>query len=170
VTVLLEDGAVPVIEELAVRPGKKTPINSTVLRGILLDQIIPAAVKAASKPIKERPDVMPGAFQVSGEEDESRAWVSPAPGVNEKVLQAARIYREALSAGSRAPAAIAAEEMNLSRAQVARYIRKAREAGLLPPVDDVIKGRVPAAASLTPRPGPDRPEIRMRRLTDPSAS
>ena len=168
VTVALEDGAVPVVEELAIRPGKKTPVNSTVLRGILLDQIVPAVVKAASKPITERPDVLPGAFQVSGEPDENQAWVSPAPGANEKVLQAARIYRDALSAGSRAPAAIAAEEMKLSRAQVARYIRKAREAGLLPSVDDVVKGRVPAPASRAPDPGPQKSEVRMRRLADPS--
>jgi hypothetical protein len=168
-TIVLEMGAVPVIEELVIQPGpKKTPVTGTVLRGILLDQIVPAAIAAAGEPVTGRPDIAPGAYQFDGMPDEGQAWVSAAPGADERVQRVAQIYREALSAGSRAPAAAAAEEMKLSRAQIARYVRRAREAGLIPPVDEVIKGRPAAPASPVLDPGPEHPEVHMRRLTDPS--
>ena len=168
-TIVLEVGAVPVIEELVIQPGpKKTPVTGTVLRGILLDQIVPATIAAAGKPVTGRPDVAPGAYQFDGMSNEGQAWVSATPGADERVQRVAQIYREALSAGSRAPAAVAAEEMNLSRAQIARYIRKAREARMLPPVNDVVKGQATALAGPAPEPGAEHPEVRLRRLTDPS--
>lgn len=165
----LETGAVPVIEQLAIRPGKKNPVTSAALRGILLDQIIPAVVKAASKRVIERGDVHPGAFQLESERDSNGVRVGVPPGTDEKVLQAARAYRDALAAGSRSPALAVMEDMDLSRAQAARYIRKARTAGLLPAVDDVIKGRVPRPAL----PAQDdhahsRPPIQLRNMNDPA--
>jgi hypothetical protein len=48
---------------------------------------------------------------------------------------AAQIYSEAVAAGSRAPAVAVANALNRSRAQAARYIRRARELGLLSPLD-----------------------------------
>ena len=89
----------PVVEELALQPVRGSALTSTTSRAVLLDPIVQAAVKAASKRVTERPDVAPGAFQVEGQPDERRAWVSVPAGADERVLQVARLYRQSLAAG-----------------------------------------------------------------------
>lgn len=148
--VRLDGGAAPVVEELALRPAPGSPLTSTTLRLVLLDPLIRAVVKKASRPVIERPDVAPGAFQVKGG-DQRHAWVSVPPGADERVLQIASLYNQALSAGSHSPAADAAAAVRLSRAQVARYVRRARAVGLIPPVDQVI-----TKGAAGPRPALDR--------------
>lgn len=49
----------------------------------------------------------------------------------DRAREAARVYSDAVKRGSRAPAVAVANEMGYSRSQVARYIRRARELGLL---------------------------------------
>ena len=58
---------------------------------------------------------------------------------DENARRAAQIYSDAVAAGNSAPAVAVAVIMDRSRSQVARYIRRARELELLPPLD-VIKG------------------------------
>lgn len=139
VNVMVGDGGLPVVEQLGMEPLPGTMLTSTTLRAVLLDPIVRAALKEASRPVVERPDVAAGAFQVDGDPDETHAWVSVPAGADDRVLQVARLYREALAAGSRSPAADAAAAVHISRAQVARYIRRARAGGLIPPVDQVIR-------------------------------
>jgi hypothetical protein len=142
VDVLLEAGAIPVIEQLAIRPVRE-PITAGLLRRVSLDQIIPAAVKAASEPVIETGDHAAGAFQPHDEAGSNEVRVSVPPGTDERVLRAARFYREALARGSRSPAADTAKAKHLSREHTARYIRRARAAGLLPSVKDVVSGKAP---------------------------
>jgi hypothetical protein len=169
VAIVLEEGGTPVVEELVVHPSPGTRLSSTTLRGLLLDPVVRSAVQAASRPVIERPDVHRNAFQIKGEPGENQAWVSVPAGADERVQQVARLYREALAAGSRAPAEEAAKAVNISRAQVARYIRRARAAGLLPPVADVVKGLVPPVAPPVPEPEQDQRRSPMLRMTDPSS-
>lgn len=142
----LPGGDAPVIEQLSIRPGPGTAVSAGVLRGVLVDRLVQAAVKKASRRTTERPDVAAGAFQVQGT-SAMVANISRYPGADERVRQAAELYRDALARGSRSPAADAAEAMNLSRAQIARYIRRARDARLLPPVGDVVRRRAPEESS-----------------------
>jgi hypothetical protein len=169
VDVLLAAGAVPVIEQFAIRPVRE-PITAALLRKVSLEQIVPAAVKAASATLTERGDVAARAFQVPGEEDSNQVHVSAPPGTDKRVIQAAQFYREALARGSRSPAVATAKAMHLSREHTARYIRRARAAGLLPSVEDVVSGKAPAR----PRPVAEAdtppgwtPMQRLRNLNDP---
>jgi hypothetical protein len=169
VDVLLEAGAVPVIEQLAIRPVRE-PITAGLLRKISLDQIIPAAVKAASQRVIEQAGGVPGAFQLQGEQDSNQVRVSAPKGTDDRVIRAAQFYREALARGSRSPAADTAKTMHLSREHTARYIRRARAAGLLPSVSDVVSGKAapqprPVAEADTP-PG-WTPMRHLRDLNDP---
>jgi hypothetical protein len=168
VDVLLEAGAVPVIEQFAIRPVRE-PITAALLRKVSLDQIIPAAVKAASVPVTERGDIAPGAFQIEGDENSNQVRVSAPKGTDERVIRAAQFYREALAAGSRSPAVATAKALHLSREHTARYIRRARAAGLLPPVRDVVSGKSPARPRPAPQPStpPGWTPIRLRDLSNP---
>jgi hypothetical protein len=155
ITIRVSAGGLPVVDTLTVRPTPRTPLTSGTVRQILLDPIVRAALAAAVKPVTGRPDIAPGAFQVAGD-SEYEAWVTAPAGATERVQQIARLYNEALTAGSRSPGLEAANAVHLSRAQAARYIKKAREAGLIPPIGEVTRTAQPAAtgaAAAKPDPG-----------------
>lgn len=163
VDILVTPGGLPAVQRLTVWASPTTALTSSSLRQVLLDPVVRAAVAAASEPTAERPDLMPGAFQVEGD-PEGQAWVSAPAGADGRVRQVARLYNEALSAGSKAPALDVSETVHISRSQAARYIRKARELGLIPPVGDVFRP-VPAA----PQPPAGRPDPGAPIFRDPAA-
>jgi hypothetical protein len=118
----------PYVSELTIRANVQTPITTSVLRQILVDQLLREAMAKASVPAAEMEAwlaTLPAAARAPGE--------NPSFGrAEEDARRAAAIYAEAVAAGSRAPAAAVATVMNRSRSQAARYIRNARELGLLP--------------------------------------
>jgi len=128
----------PVVIELTIRSKVRAPITTSMLRSVLVDQLVQAAIAEATVPASVRDEWLatlpPGlANPVDAAWMSSAAPVSSARGnAEEDARTAARIYQEALATGSRAPAVAVANTMHRSRAQVARYIRRARELGLLP--------------------------------------
>jgi hypothetical protein len=116
-------------------------ITTTTLRRVLVDPMLRAALAVATKTVKERDDVLPGVnppvFQVEGDggDENARVYWSPPAGANERTAQAAEVYQQAVVSGSRAPTEAVAAAMGYSRAQAARYIRAARDAGLLPQLE-----------------------------------
>ncbi len=128
-------GGLPVVQALTVWASDQTPLTSGTLRKILLDPIVRAAAGEAARQVRDRSDVAPGAFHVDGAA-EDELWVTAPAGATERVQQIARLYNDALMTG-RPPGLEAANAVHISRAQAARYIRKARELGLIPPVGEV---------------------------------
>lgn len=134
-------GTRPRLVELHLQTDIRASITTSTLRQVLIDQLLQAVMEEATLRVVAQPEVHPHAFGVVGE-PENQGWVSPPPrphgrGHNtpdDQVREAARIYSEAVTRGSRAPGVAVAEAMGYSRAQVARYIRRARELGLLPPL------------------------------------
>ena len=126
VRIRVTPGGSPAVEEMHVWAGDRTPLTSGTLRKVLLDPIARAAMTAAAQPVTERPDIAPGAYQIEGEA-EHQAWVSAPAGATDRVRQVARLYTEALTAGSKSPGLDAANAVHISRAQAARYIKRARE-------------------------------------------
>ncbi|MEV6445994.1 hypothetical protein [Amycolatopsis sp. NPDC051716] len=128
----------PKITDLRVLSSDGSPITTTRLRGVLVDQLLSAAIDAAKKPATEVPELGSGYYQVEGE-PANQAWHSlppgyRRPGTDDRARKAAEIYVSAVSGGSKAPALGVATEMQVSRAQAARYIRRARELGLIAPL------------------------------------
>lgn len=99
-------------------------ITTSLLRQVLIDPMLRAALRAAQHP----------RFPLVEQQDGQTA-AAPSVAVDDRVIQAAHLYREALASGDRAPTAAVAAAMGYSRAQASRYIRAAREANppLLPP-------------------------------------
>ena len=131
----------PVVIELTIRSKVRAPITTSMLRSVLVDQLLQAAMAEAAVPASMRDEWLaalpPGLTRpVDTAWASSAAPMSPAGrNAEDDARTAARIYQEALATGSRAPAVAVANTMNRSRAQVARYIRRAREMGLLPALD-----------------------------------
>jgi hypothetical protein len=129
----------PVVIELRIRSKVRTPVTTSMLRTVLVDQLLQAALEKATVPSSVRDEWLAELPPGSG----GAAGTTPPPSADERVRgnaeedarTAARVYKEALASGSRAPAVAVAHTMNRSRAQVARYIRRAREMGLLPALD-----------------------------------
>jgi hypothetical protein len=117
----------PRVIELSMRANTMTPITTTVLRQVLVDQLLKEAMSKAIIPASEAPEPDPRALGAATTAHE-RALAS----AEQDARQAARIYSEAVASGSGAPAVAVANTMNRSRSQAARYIRRARELGLLP--------------------------------------
>jgi hypothetical protein len=143
IEVILIDGLRPSVIELSIRSRAQDPVNSTMLRQILVDQILQAAMEKAAIPLAEYEEWL----KKSRNGRTLEPWPREAPGggtptsrelarrrADEDARKAAQVYAEAVASGSRAPAVAVSETMNRSRAQVARYIRRAREMGLLSPL------------------------------------
>jgi hypothetical protein len=131
----------PVVIELKVRSKVKTPVTTSMLRSVLVDQLLQRAIEEATVPASVREEWLaslpPG---IRGPQGEDKAAVGLSAverrrsHADDDARTAAQIYLEAVATGSRAPGVAVANRMNRSRAQVARYIRRARELGLLPPL------------------------------------
>lgn len=132
ITVVVESGGFPRAESLTVQATNTTPLTGTTLRQVLLDPILRAAIAEASVPAVDRSDVAAGAFQVEGEAERA-LWIGAAPGSTERLRLAASIYNRRVAAGSRSPTQDMAEALNVSRPQASRYVKQARDAGLIPP-------------------------------------
>ena len=129
----------PTIRQLTMVANENTPVTTTVLRRVLVDQLIKEAVKAAAMPTR----VVTG-LDVAGHAYEAHGgiWVGPAPQplsgrgrdtANGNAEAAARIYSAATASGSRAPGMEVKAQMHISRSTATRHIRRARELGLLGP-------------------------------------
>ena len=125
-------GSRPVVRELLVKANADTRVTTSVLRRVLVDQLLRAAVDEAAKPTSgvTVPDVAGHAFTA-----DDGVWVGPLPQplrgrgsntANEKAERAAKIYNDAVSSGSKKPGEVVADAMHVSRSQAARYIRRAR--------------------------------------------
>ncbi|TLW93552.1 hypothetical protein FFT09_09215 [Saccharomonospora piscinae] len=112
----------PVVVDLAIRANVKEPITTSVLRRVLVDQLLSRALAEAAVPREPT--------------DQPRHRRK----VDQEAELAARIYLEAVATGSRAPTMAVAHTMNRSRAQASRYVRRARELGLLPAPDPQQEG------------------------------
>jgi hypothetical protein len=134
----------PVVLDLSIRSKVRTPITTSTLRQVLVDQLLNAALAEATVPATVRDDwlaSLPASVQPQSRRiDPKEAPASskdhrPSGRAGSDALMAAQIYSEAVAAGNRAPAVAVANAMNRSRSQVARYIKRAREQGLLAPLD-----------------------------------
>lgn len=121
----------PVVLELGIRSNTATPVTTSMLRQVPVDQLLREAMTAAAVPASVREEWL--ASLPSG-----TTATTAEPGVNtpadHDAHTAAQIYSEAVASGSKAPAVVVGHRMGRSRAQAARYIRRARELGLLPPL------------------------------------
>lgn len=111
----------PRVAELAIRSNVQTPITTSVLRRVLVDQLLREALTLATVPAADQEKWITTRPQETRHPDE-----------DENANIAATIYAEAVASGSRAPTKAVALSMGRSRAQAARYIRRARELGLIP--------------------------------------
>lgn len=135
-------GTRPRLIDLHISCDPRAAITTSMLRQVLIDQLLRAALNKASVAVEAAPDMHPYAFRVADGPSDT-AWVSPPlrpqgrgrRTSDELARESARIYSDAVTRGSRAPAVAVANAMGRSRAQVARYIRRARELKLLPPLE-----------------------------------
>ncbi|MGX7829080.1 hypothetical protein ACTG9Q_28760 [Actinokineospora sp. 24-640] len=130
----------PLVIEATVRGKTKAPITTSVMRQVLIDQLLRAAMVEATVPasVRERwlASLPPGVQPVDRREAE------PVPSADQRfrsqadhdAQMAAQIYSDAVASGDRAPGIAVAHAMNRSRTQVSRYLRRARDLGLLPPL------------------------------------
>jgi hypothetical protein len=137
-------GGVARITELKLYPDGVPTITPGAVRAIALDTLLRAALAAAEQregPITPRTDIGSRVYQLPTDPpDRYRASPPMKSRVQERADEnaglAAQIYMDALAQGSRAPAEAVATALDRSRGQVARYIRRARELGLLPPLGE----------------------------------
>lgn len=135
----------PVAISVKVQASTKTPVTTSVMRQILIDQLVQRAVEEATVPASTREEWLatlpPGAVQPTDRSDAApSADQRTRTQADDDARRAALIYAEAVSRGNRAPAVAVANVMNRSRTQVARYIRRARELGILPPLGETEGG------------------------------
>ncbi|GLY55009.1 hypothetical protein [Lentzea sp. NBRC 102530] len=131
----------PVAISVKVQASTKTPVTTSVMRQILIDQLVQRAVEEATVPASKREEWLatlpPGAVQPTDRSDAApSADQRTRTQADDDARRAALIYAEAVSRGNRAPAVAVANVMNRSRTQVARYIRRARELGILSPLGE----------------------------------
>jgi DDE superfamily endonuclease len=108
----------PRLINLRVSSDPRASITTSVLRQVLIDQLLQAALNKASVPIEVLPDVHPSAFRAAGDLSDT-AGVGPPPRPrgrgrqtpDERAHEAARIYSGAVTKGSRAPGIAVANEM-----------------------------------------------------------
>jgi hypothetical protein len=126
------------------RTTAQSPITTSKLRQVPVDQLLQKAVEAATVPASVRAEwlsSLPTAEQElppgrrSAQEPTLTAEERTRIQFDTDARTAAQMWSEAVASGSKSPGMAVAEGMNRSRAQVSRYIRRARELGLLPAVD-----------------------------------
>ncbi len=137
----------PVVLDIAIRTKADAPITTSLLRQILVDQLLQRAVREATVPAAVRAEwleSLPAPFRDAAQStDTSR---EPTLTAEERTRNrfdddariAAQLYQEAVVAGRRGPTLAVAQAMNRSRAQAARYIRRARQLNLLPQPESTV--------------------------------
>lgn len=114
-------------------------ITTTVLRQVLIDQLVRAALEKVRWPkklVSETRQTILTRLPAEVAEEAYRILESSAPGrpaTKTRIAQAADAYKKAVAAGSKAPQKEVALAMGFSTSQVSRYLKSARENGLLDP-------------------------------------
>jgi hypothetical protein len=117
------------------------PITTSMLRQVLVDQLLQRAVEEATVPSVVRTEwleSLPIAIQQTAQrsdkagEPKLTADERTRAQFDEDAQTAAQLWSDAVASGSRSPGIAVAQGMNRSRSQVARYIRRARQLKLLP--------------------------------------
>lgn len=126
-TIMVVPGGHATMVEMTIQGGPATkstitPVTTSSLRRILVDQIVKAALTEATV------DMPPG-----GDVDGERVTERVQSSVKARAADAAKIYADAVAQGSKAPTEAVAAALGVSRPQASRYVRAARDAGLLPP-------------------------------------
>jgi hypothetical protein len=144
-----------IVRELNVlTDGPQTGISISLLRRIPVDTLMRFAMAQASVPIRLRPDIQAGAFQLQSEPENSpTAWVSGGPlepgrgrdTPPDRIARVAEIYKDAVANGSRSPVDMVVKMMGYSSATASRDLKEARKRGLLPPAG-AKGGRTPTSA------------------------
>jgi hypothetical protein len=141
VEVFVDPNRGPVVLSLHMRAKGSAPVGTVMLRQIPVDQLLQRAVTEATvtaAPQSEAQPSRPILTEKTGSETHSAELTLTASErtrrqFDEDARTAADLWSNAVASGSRRPGIDVAREMNRSRAQVARYVRRARELGLLPP-------------------------------------
>lgn len=130
-------------------------VTTTNLRQVLVDRLVRRAVEAVRQPVEFLPEetraalirggAMPHAvergvstmFRVPGVTPPGQYQFSPRPGggaresTKVRIAEAADFYKQAVANGSKSPQKDAALAMGISTSQASRYLKSARDAGLL---------------------------------------
>lgn len=157
VTVMIGFGGEALAKRVEAVAPEDGSVTTSALRKVLVDQLVKAAVSEAAFEVKMQPR---GAGGISSGSSADAAFVVDGPDPfggpgpvtymqpdalpltgrqqrqDERARRAAAIFSEAVASGSRAPSDAVAREMGYSRSQAARYIKHARELGLLPALDE----------------------------------
>jgi hypothetical protein len=130
----------PIVLDIAIRAKADAPITTSLLRQVLVDQLLQRAVREATVPAAVREEWLESlpasardAAQLTDTPREPTLTAEARTRIqfDDDARTAAQLYQEALAAGSRAPTMAVSRAMNRSRAQAARYIRRARQLNLL---------------------------------------
>lgn len=133
-------------------------ITTTNLRQILVDRLVRLAVEKVRQPIEQLPEeareqlirggaapefadrFTANAFRIPGVTPPGQYQFSPRPpahtersSTRDRVAEAAQHYRQAIENGSHAPGKDVAIAMGVSTSQASRYLKSARDKGLLDP-------------------------------------
>jgi hypothetical protein len=140
IEVLVYSDGPPRVIDLAIRPRARMPVTTTLLRQVLVDQLLQAALERATVPATTRDDwiasLPPQLRPESSTEkiiDTQRAMPTPTERGDSDAQVAAQLYKAAAASGHRTPIVDVASTMRKSERQVARYLRRARELGFLDP-------------------------------------
>jgi hypothetical protein len=138
----------PVVIDIAIRTRADAPVTTSLLRQVLVDQLLQRAVQAATVPAAVRSEWL-ASLPVSVRDAAQSIDTTREPTLtadertriqfDDDARLAAQHYQEAVAAGSRGPTMAVAHAMNRSRAQAARYIRRARQLRLLPQPESTTK-------------------------------
>lgn len=126
-TIRVLPGGHAAMVEMTIQPGPATgsidtPVTTSALRRVHVDQIVKAALAEATV------DMPPGS-----DVDAERVTERVQSSVKARASGAAKVYADAVAQGSKAPTEAVAAALGVSRPQASRYVRAARDAGLLPP-------------------------------------
>ncbi|GAB3902689.1 hypothetical protein GCM10029964_093520 [Kibdelosporangium lantanae] len=141
IEVFVDPNRGPTVQSFTIRPKGGGPIGTTMLRQVPVDQLLQDVVAEATVAAAANADVQPARPTVdeeAGPETSSQDVTLTARERTQRQAEqdartAARLWSNAVASGSKRPGVDVGREMNRSRAQVARYVRHARELGLLPP-------------------------------------
>lgn len=102
-------------------------LTSTTLRGVLVHEITQLAIVQIERPLSE----LNGAAVRSLLSAKLLKPRQPRRTTTEKIQESARLFREAVAAGSNGPGKYVADHLGVSESQASRYLRDARAGGLL---------------------------------------
>lgn len=127
------------IARLVIEPSRASgTLTARAIRGVSVERLVQRAAAELAEPCTEVAitDRVTG-FTVPSDPDHAftgpERWRSRGS-PQETVVHVAEVYNKALGDNDAAPAVAVVNDTGYSRSQVARYVRAAREQGLIPPV------------------------------------